>query len=70
MPALLLYQAYGPSPSVKCCAAKYPRIDLIASDVDGTLLTHRQTLTSRVETAIKLAAAAGVPVSLQLRHDL
>eukprot|EP00798_Chlamydomonas_sp_ICE-L_P006190 gene6190-2807_t len=40
--------------------AAHPKIELIASDVDGTLLTHTQTLTTRVERAIKLADAAGV----------
>jgi Cof subfamily protein (haloacid dehalogenase superfamily) len=37
-------------------------IDLIFTDVDGTLLNSKQELTSKVELAISAAAAAGVPL--------
>ncbi|KXZ46768.1 hypothetical protein GPECTOR_41g733 [Gonium pectorale] len=43
-------------------AALRPDIRLIATDVDGTLLNHRQELTSGVEYAVKQAAALGVPL--------
>ena len=38
-------------------------IKLIASDVDGTLLNHRQELTDTVERAVRLAGSVGVQVS-------
>jgi hydroxymethylpyrimidine pyrophosphatase-like HAD family hydrolase len=38
------------------------RVDLIITDVDGTLLNHAQELTPRVERAVAAAAAAGVPL--------
>ena len=37
-------------------------IELITSDVDGTLLNSRQQLTPRVQQAVQLALKAGVPV--------
>jgi hypothetical protein len=37
-------------------------VRLIFSDVDGTLLNPQQLLTTRVEAAINMAAAVGVPV--------
>lgn len=37
------------------------KVRLIATDVDGTLLNPQQQLTSRVERAVKTAAALGVP---------
>eukprot|EP00878_Enallax_costatus_P009421 GHUV01009846.1.p1 GENE.GHUV01009846.1~~GHUV01009846.1.p1 ORF type:complete len:311 (+),score=53.37 GHUV01009846.1:194-1126(+) len=39
-----------------------PNINIIASDVDGTLLTSQQQLTEGVETAVRQAADAGVPL--------
>lgn len=39
----------------------HPRIDLIITDVDGTLLNHKQELTSTVESAVAAAAALDVP---------
>ena len=39
-----------------------PEIDLIITDVDGTLLNHRQELTARVEAAVRAASKAGVPL--------
>jgi hydroxymethylpyrimidine pyrophosphatase-like HAD family hydrolase len=42
--------------------AAFPTIDLIISDVDGTLLNHKQELTPGVERAVAAAAAAGVPL--------
>ena len=42
------------------CSAEHPRIRLIASDVDGTLLNSKQELTPAVEQAIKRAAVLGV----------
>ena len=44
------------------CSAQRPRIQLIATDVDGTLLNSKQELTPAVEQAIKKAADLGVPV--------
>ncbi len=44
------------------CSAERPRIKLIATDVDGTLLNSKQELTPAVEQAIKKAADLGVPV--------
>ena len=44
------------------CSAQHPRIKLIATDVDGTLLNSKQELTPAVEQAIKKAADLGVPV--------
>lgn len=44
------------------CSAQSPRIHLIATDVDGTLLNSKQELTPAVEQAIKKAADIGVPV--------
>lgn len=41
-----------------------PRIDLIISDVDGTLLTPSQELSAPVQAAVAAAAAAGVPLIL------
>ena len=38
-------------------------IKLIASDVDGTLLNHKQELTETVERAVQLARSAGVQVN-------
>lgn len=38
-------------------------IKLIASDVDGTLLNHKQELTETVERAVQLARSVGVQVS-------
>lgn len=43
-------------------AGAHPSVQLIATDVDGTLLNHRQELTPRVEEAVKRARDAGVPV--------
>lgn len=43
-------------------ASSFPRIDLIVTDVDGTLLNSQQQLSPRVEEAIRLAAAHGVPL--------
>ncbi len=37
-------------------------IDLIFTDVDGTLLNSKQELTTKVERAVAAAAAAGVPL--------
>lgn len=51
------------------CSAKRPRIKLIATDVDGTLLNSKQELTPAVQQAIRKAAEHGVPVcSTELRH--
>jgi hypothetical protein len=41
-------------------------INLIASDVDGTLLNSQQKLTAGVEAAVLQAADAGVPVSCKI----
>ena len=38
-----------------------PEIDLIVTDVDGTLLNHNQELTLRVESAVKAAEKVGIP---------
>lgn len=40
------------------------RVELILSDVDGTLLDHSQTLTPGVKAAVEAASAAGVPLIL------
>lgn len=48
-----------------CCSTP-PRIDLIVTDVDGTLLNSKQELNPRVEKAVKTASALGVPVSAAL----
>lgn len=40
-----------------------PKIRMITSDVDGTLLNSKQELTPAVKASIKQASAAGVPVS-------
>ena len=46
-------------------SSKWPRtIDLIVTDVDGTLLNRDQELTMRTEVAIARAAACGVPTVL------
>lgn len=47
--------------SLTLCASS-PQIDLIITDVDGTLLNSKQELTPRVEAAVEAAAAAGVPL--------
>lgn len=41
---------------------KHVDVQLIATDVDGTLLNSQQQLSPGVEAAVKQAAAAGVPV--------
>jgi len=38
------------------------QVDFIITDVDGTLLNHKQELTPKVETAVAVAANAGVPL--------
>lgn len=43
-------------------ALQHPEIDLIITDVDGTLLNSRQQLTPGVEAAVRAAADAGVPL--------
>lgn len=46
-----------------CRAVKQERVvKLIATDVDGTLLTHRQELSSIVEKTVRRATDRGVPV--------
>jgi hypothetical protein len=44
-------------------SSRTPVINVIASDVDGTLLNSQQQLTPGVEAAVRAAANAGVPVS-------
>ena len=44
------------------CASSHPAIDLIITDVDGTLLNSKQELTSKVEAAVEAAAVAGIPL--------
>ena len=48
--------------ALSCRASAFPRISLIASDVDGTLLNSKQQLDHAVEQSVLQAAAAGVPV--------
>lgn len=43
-------------------SSSHPEIDLIFTDVDGTLLNSSQELTPRVQAAVAAAAAAGVPL--------
>lgn len=48
-----------------CGAANFdamPQIDIIASDIDGTLLNSKQELTEGVASAVQQAAKLGVPV--------
>lgn len=52
---------------VRCHAMQQHDIRLIVSDVDGTLLNHKQELTPGVEAAVKAAAALGVPVRARPR---
>lgn len=49
----------APLPAV---SKKHVDVQLIATDVDGTLLNSQQQLSPGVEAAVKQAAAAGVPV--------
>jgi hypothetical protein len=57
-------------PVLAMSKAGLPSIKLIASDVDGTLLNHKQVLTESVERAVKLASSVGVQVCKSLHTTL
>jgi hypothetical protein len=48
--------------SIASLASAVPRIEIVASDVDGTLLNSRQKLTRGVEEAVNRASDLGVQV--------
>lgn len=50
------------SPAAEDFAAGQRSVELICTDVDGTLLDARQRLTPGVQRAVQAAAAAGVPL--------
>ncbi|KAH7622674.1 putative Endoribonuclease YBEY, chloroplastic [Nannochloris sp. 'desiccata'] len=62
-PHLAQQQQQQPSSSkLNALSTNNREIDLIFTDVDGTLLNSKQELTSKVELAVSAAAAAGVPL--------
>lgn len=55
------------APAAEQVASGQRRIELICSDVDGTLMNSRNQLSPAVEEAVNAAAAAGVPVRTRTR---
>jgi len=55
--------------AVSASAQRQPEVRLVATDVDGTLLSSDQQLLPRVQSAVQRSVELGVPVRMLLSNS-